>query len=197
MLTESYSSGFEKFSAEDVKQFSTRKRSHLDGVTYIDVLSQYNAYVSSGYDCCVYVWSISEHRRLGALLLGLFLLLAGGDRNWELKVSEDVRKKNELDTANKGLKEVEQEKHKRSQEEKEKRKYNEKDETINHAANLIKKVDHSEQFKKYSKGVSSNKTDSVDDYSLFGKSRGSQSIDGDESTERELKEDYYEMNAED
>jgi len=104
------------------------------------VLSQYNAYVSSGYDCCVYAWSITEHRRLGALLLGRFLLLPGGDRHWELKVSEDVRKKNELDTANKGLKEVEQEKQKRSQEEKEKRKYNEKDETISHAANLIKKV---------------------------------------------------------
>lgn len=53
------------------------------------------------------------------------------------------------------------------------------------------------EFKKYSKGITSNRTDSVDEYSLFGKSRDSQSIDGDESTERELKEDYYEMNAED
>lgn len=77
-----------------------------------------------------------------------FLLFSGGDKNWELKVSEDTRKKSELETANRGLREVESEKHKRHQEEKEKRKYNEKEETISHASNLIKKVGPDDRVQK-------------------------------------------------
>lgn len=62
--------GFEKFTAEDIKIESTRRRSHLDGITHIEVISQYNAYVTSSYDCCVYIWKISDHAQFGSLLLG-------------------------------------------------------------------------------------------------------------------------------
>ena len=61
---------FTKFQADDIRIVSVRKRSHKDGVTHIDVLSEYNAYATSSYDCCVYIWSIREDKKLGALLLG-------------------------------------------------------------------------------------------------------------------------------
>ncbi len=67
--------GFEKFAKEDIKIISTRRRSHIDGITHIDVMSKYDAYATSSYDCCVYIWSIKEHRRLGALLLGNHTLI--------------------------------------------------------------------------------------------------------------------------
>ena len=61
---------FERFHKEDIRVTSTRRRSHKDGVTFIDVIPKYEAYATSSYDCCVYVWSVKEHRCLGALLLG-------------------------------------------------------------------------------------------------------------------------------
>lgn len=61
---------FTRFQESDITVYSTRKRSHMDGVTHIDIISRYGAYATSSYDCCVYIWSIKEHRQLGALLLG-------------------------------------------------------------------------------------------------------------------------------
>lgn len=71
LLTETYTQeGFCMFETSDIKTHSTRKRSHLDGITHIDVMPRYEAFATSSYDCCVYVWAIREHRMLGALLLG-------------------------------------------------------------------------------------------------------------------------------
>lgn len=71
LLTETYiQEGFSAFTADDLKVHSTKKRAHYDGITHIDVMSKYEAYATSSYDCCVCIWSIRDHRMLGALLIG-------------------------------------------------------------------------------------------------------------------------------
>lgn len=69
------SNEFEKMATQDIKSIVTRKRSHMDGITHIDVMPQYGAYATSSYDCCVYIWSLWETKSLGALLLGSLVVI--------------------------------------------------------------------------------------------------------------------------
>lgn len=120
---------------EDVVNISTRKRSHNDGITHIDVISKYRAYATSSYDCCSYVWSLDEHKKLGSLYLG------GKDPNWSFNVDEDKRREKELSHASRHLKELEIEKRKQELERKKiKRKFETKDETLTHANSILNKV---------------------------------------------------------
>lgn len=84
---------FQNIVENDVVIYSTRKRSHGDGITWIDIISKYRAYATSSYDCCSYIWSLDEHKKLGSLYLG------GKDPNWSFKVDEEKRKVVELSHA--------------------------------------------------------------------------------------------------
>lgn len=75
---------------EDISIVSTRKRSHNDGITWINVIPKYNAYATSSYDCCAFIWSIDEFKRLGALFLGV------KDLHWKFKVDEEDRQREDI-----------------------------------------------------------------------------------------------------
>ena len=126
---------FRTFKESDVLVFSTRKRAHSDGITYIDVITKYRAYATSSYDCCASVWSLLEHKCLGSLYLG------GRDPNWTFKVDEDVRKKAEMNEALENWKELEEEKISAEKEKsKIKRKFKSQEQTLLNANSILNKV---------------------------------------------------------
>lgn len=129
---------FEKITEKDIVIASTRKRSHMDGITSIDVIPKYRAYATSSYDCCAYIWSLTENKRLGALYLGK------KDPKWSFIIDEEKRKKEEFRFAKARLIELEEEK---IQQEKDKntlkRKFDSKTETIKNYREVTQKVSES------------------------------------------------------
>ena len=51
---------------------------HNDGITYLQIVKENDAFISASFDCCCHIWSINDGRKLGSLLLG-------GDVNWKVK----------------------------------------------------------------------------------------------------------------
>ena len=127
--------------ASDVELFSTRKRSHSDGITWIDVIPQYRAYATSSYDCCAYIWSLLKNEKLGALYLG------GPDVHWKFKVDEDKRKRDEVSKAKEQLLLLEEaRKEEAKQKNRAKRRFGSKKETLDHGDAMLKKVAHKFYF---------------------------------------------------
>ena len=91
---------FEKFYESDVKVLWTKKKCHLDGITWVDVFPKYKGFATCSYDCCAYIWSIETKKRLGAFFLG------SRDPTWKFKVDDDLRKEEENKQATELLKQV-------------------------------------------------------------------------------------------
>jgi len=47
----------ETFSPDDIFQLQKIKQAHNDGITWIDMISEYKAFATSSFDCCACIWS--------------------------------------------------------------------------------------------------------------------------------------------
>lgn len=66
------------FSAKLIKTVFQIKKAHVDGITHIEVIGQYQSFATSSFDCCCTIWSLKNYRKIGSLIIG-------GDRNWGLE----------------------------------------------------------------------------------------------------------------
>ena len=58
---------------------------HTDGITCIELIEENQAFITSSFDCCCYIWNINNGEKIGSLLLG-------GDPNWKINFNLDGRK---------------------------------------------------------------------------------------------------------
>jgi len=75
------------FTPKLVKTVFTIKKAHTDGITHIEVLGKYQSFATSSFDCCCYIWSLKNFKKIGSLIIG-------GDRNWGLQFNLVERRKN-------------------------------------------------------------------------------------------------------
>lgn len=57
---------------------------HTDGITSIELIEENEAFITSSFDCCCYLWSLKNSQKIGSLLLG-------GDIHWNLRFNMDQR----------------------------------------------------------------------------------------------------------
>ena len=62
-----------------------KKQAHNDGITSIEIIKENEAFVTSSFDCCCYIWKIEDGVKIGSLLLG-------GDVNWKLSFDLAARR---------------------------------------------------------------------------------------------------------
>jgi hypothetical protein len=75
----------ETFSEELISRHLKIKQAHTDGITCIELVKENNAFITSSFDCCCYVWRIEDGVKIGALLLG-------GDPKWGLRFNLEFKK---------------------------------------------------------------------------------------------------------
>ena len=78
---------FEDLTDDDV-EVRFHKKLHNDGITSIEVLEEYDAFATSSFDCCCFVWT-NQGTKLGSLMIAQ-------DKNWGLKLNVDKRETDNL-----------------------------------------------------------------------------------------------------
>ncbi|KAL4445040.1 hypothetical protein ABPG74_018768 [Tetrahymena malaccensis] len=76
------------FQDKDIPEVHQLKGAHNDGITWIEILKEYNMFATSSFDCCCHLWSFNDYKKMGSLILGHDIM----NNNWQLKVDEEKRK---------------------------------------------------------------------------------------------------------